>query len=389
MHLPVPFILLSIFSLLLGGTYVYIICKYLQGWQALPTWDLPKIFSPKTKVSVIIPARNEAKNILVCLQSIANQNYPAHLLEVIVIDDHSNDNTLEVAENFANKNKAFKVLELAAFPAEKNNYSFKKRAIATGIKNASGELIVTTDADCMVQSNWLSLLVSFYEKNSWCFIAAPVNFYQEKNLLEYFQSLDFMGMMLVTGAGIQLKWMNMCNGANLAYTKKAFESLNGFENIDHLASGDDILLMQKMAVAYPNKIGFLKNKNATVYTKAKPNLKEFVSQRLRWATKSNNYQEWSITFILGIVFVFCVLIVFLLLSTFAYGHLYFYLFLFLFISKTIADYIFLKKATDFFHKEKLMRFFLPAQLMHIAYIVFVGALGNIKKKYVWKGREVK
>ena len=119
-------------------------------------------------------------------------------------------------------------------------------AIGTAIAHASGDLIVTTDADCIVPTNWLQLFVSFYEINGLQFIAAPVNFHLEKSLFERFQSLDFLGMMGVTGASIQLGWMNMCNGANLAYSKRAFERVEGFAGIDHLASGDDILLMQKI-----------------------------------------------------------------------------------------------------------------------------------------------
>ncbi len=139
----------------------------------------------------------------------------------------------------------------------------------------------------------------------------PISKYgEEKSLFEKFQSLDFIGMMGVTGAGIHGRFMNMCNGANLAYEKKAFYEVDGFNGIDKIASGDDMLLLQKMANRFPNQICFLKNKNATVLTHAKSDLKSFFQQRIRWASKSSSYQEFQITFILALVFFFCVSTVF-------------------------------------------------------------------------------
>ena len=116
--------------------------------------------------------------------------------------------------------------------------------------------------------------------------------------------------MGVTGAGIYGRFMNMCNGANLAYEKRAFYAVEGFNGIDKIASGDDMLLLQKMAKHFPNQVGFLKNKNATVLTNAKPDLKSFYQQRIRWASKSGNYQELQILFILALVFFFFFCIVF-------------------------------------------------------------------------------
>ena len=307
------------------------------------------------------------------------------------MDDFSTDNTFLLANAFLKKNSHFnfKIIRLADFLKNDFNNSFKKKAIEIAITQTSGELIITTDADCIVPSNWLQLIVSFYEKKELELIAAPVNFHQENSMLERFQSLDFIGMMGVTGAGIQLGWVNMCNGANLAYSKKSYKAVNGFEGIDHLASGDDILLMQKIAARFPKKIGFLKNKNATVLTKAKPDLISFFSQRLRWATKSANYREWRITLILGIVFFYCCAIVFSLLIIPFLEIKYGCIFLILFFIKTICDYFFLREMAIYFDRKDLMRSFLSSQALHILYIVAIGFVSNFKKKYNWKGRQVK
>jgi cellulose synthase/poly-beta-1,6-N-acetylglucosamine synthase-like glycosyltransferase len=385
----VPFLLVAPLGLSLAGAYIFIIRRYIQGWRALPAWELPQNFSPQTKVSVIVPARNEEENMLACLESLAAQNYPAELFEIIVVDDHSTDGTARLVSVFSEKNKNVKLLCLADFVEENETQSFKKKAIETAITQAEGELIATIDADCEVPVDWLRLMVSFFQGSGKKFIAAPVNFHHEESLLERFQSLDFIGMMGVTGAGIHLGWMNMCNGANLAYSKSAFQEVGGFSGIDHLASGDDILLMQKMAEHFPGRVGFLKNPKATVLTRAKPSVKSFFSQRLRWATKSTSYREWAVTLTLAVVLFFCLGILGSATVGLFFGWEWLALSLILFLVKSGADYFFLREMSRYFGRADLLRSFFAAQILHILYIVSVGLVSNCKKQYEWKGRRVR
>ena len=361
--------------------------NYLEGWKSLPTWNLPEVFTPSTKVSILIAARNEEQGIKACIQSLLEQNYPSRLYEIIVIDDHSEDATAAIVESF--NNPIVRVLRLSEYLKQRPKSAFKKRALETGIANATGDLIVSTDADCLAGSDWLPLLVSYYETNQPKFIAAPVNMIREKNLLQRFQSLDFMGMMGVTGAGIWKGFMNMSNGANMAYEKKVFEELGGYEGIDHVASGDDMLLMQKIAAAYPGKIGFVKNKAATIYTEAQPTLKAFINQRIRWASKSSDYEERFVTVQLALVFFFSInIIVSLLLIPFL-GKTALILFLIQIVIKAVVDYRQLNEMSQFFYRSDLMAVFVPALFMHIAYIAVIGMLANLVKRYEWKGRKVR
>lgn len=361
--------------------------QYIKGWKELAVWQPPPNFIPATAVSILIPARNEEDNILACLQSILAQNYPSSLFEIIVLDDHSTDDTAKIVVEL--QNERVKLLHLADFVKASEIQSFKKKAIEIGIAHARGELIITTDADCIVQTNWLNLLVAFHQERGINFIAAPVNFHQERSILERFQSLDFMGMMGIAGGGIQRQFMRMCNGANLAYTKTVFHAVNGFEGIDHLASGDDMLLMQKVAAKYPNEVGYLKNRAATVYTYAKPTLKSFINQRLRWATKSSSYRELLVTFILAMVFFFCCNIVFSLFAALFLGKVGWLILLGSVLVKALMDYRFLGMMSRFFGRQDLMLYFVSAFFLHIGYITIIGFLANLKTEYVWKGRKVK
>ncbi len=364
---------------------MFIIRRYIVEWDKINNFKVPPNFSSSVFISVLIPARNEAANIEKCLSSMLQQSYPSNLFEVMVIDDHSEDSTVEKVKKL--ESRQIKLLQVSGFIKSNERLSFKKKAIEIGISNAKGSLIVTTDADCIAPKDWLKTIASFYEIFKSKFIAAPVNFHHEKNLFERFQSLDFLGMMGVTGGGIHGKFMNMCNGANLAYEKKAFEEVNGFEGIDHLASGDDMLLMQKIAQRYPNEIGFVKSKDVVILTESQPDLNSFLNQRIRWSSKTSAYKEWQVTAILLLVFLFCCSIVLSLILVPFFGFTMALIFIFQLTIKMVMDYFFLGKMAHFFERKDLMRSFFPAQFLHIAYIVLIGFLSVFVRKYHWKGRK--
>ncbi|MEL7120071.1 MAG: glycosyltransferase [Bacteroidota bacterium] len=374
-------LLLAIIGVSLSIAYALVIGIYIYFWERLALFQIPQNHVETTQISVVIAARNEALQIEACLQSILHQSYPDNLFEVILIDDHSTDTTAQIASQIDAKNLT--VIQL------KEDSNGKKNALTKGIQVAKGELIVTTDADCVAPKGWLSMLEAFYQEKKAKFIAAPVIFSNESNSIEYFQSLDFMGMMFITGAGIEGQFMNMSNGANLAYPKSVYQELNGFANVDHIASGDDILFMQKVAQVYPDDIHFIKNPSVAVQTQAMPNWNTFFQQRLRWGTKSAQYPEWKITAILAIVFFFCWSILLSLVAIPFLGIPMAYLFIFLLFTKSIIDFVFLRKASLFFRKEQLMKHFLIAQVYHIVYIALVGLASNLIKTYEWKGRRVK
>lgn len=370
-----------IISLFFAGAYIAIMLVYLSGWKDLPIFNNPpKDYIPTTSISVLIAARNEENNIGKCLDSILAQNYPKDLFEILVINDNSEDKTAEIVHS-----KGLSAINLREY----TDKGSKKKAIEVGVKLAKGKLIVTTDADCFAQTNWLRTIASFYEEKKYRFIASPVNFYEEKNIFEKAQSLDFLGLMLITGSGIHKGFMHMCNGANLAYERSVFYEVGGFEGIDQLASGDDMLLMQKVALKYPGSLGFLKNTSATIFTHAKSTWDSFISQRIRWASKTNSYKEFLVTTILALVFFFCNNILFTLLLSLFLGIKFLILFFVLIGVKAMMDYILLSPIATFFNRRDLLKSFFLAFLGHIAYIIIVGVLANLVFNYEWKGRRVR
>lgn len=382
-----------IITILLFLIYACLIIYYRQSWLQIPIgngqWAVGKEFS--TLVSVIIPARNEAENIGACLNSIVNQTYPQLLFEVIVVDDFSTDRTAEIVNSFAGKNVS--LVSLKDFAKEELN-SYKKKAIEIAISKAKGELVVTTDADCIVQKKWLETIASFYEKHNPVFIAAPVAYFPSPSgeglgvrFLKIFQSLDFMTLQGITGASVYKKFHSMCNGANLAYEKKVFLEVDGFTGIDTFASGDDMLLMHKIFNLYPDKVLFLKSRDAIVQTRPANSLQEFVNQRIRWASKADKYTDKKIIGVLLLVYLFNVWILLLVILSFFYPYIFGW-FIGVMIAKTIIEIFFLYPVSKFFNKEKLLWWFPLAQPFHILYTIIAGWLGKFGS-YKWKERKVK
>lgn len=378
----------TILCIFLSLLYSSLILLYVWGWHRLPTQKFsPKI--PTTSICVIIPVRNEATHIGDCLQSVLEQQYPAHLLEVIVIDDHSTDQTPEIVENFKQQYPNLQLLKLAELLPESSVLNaYKKKAIELAIAHTQQELIVTTDGDCKMNGLWLHHIARLYEKEQPKLIAAPVCFTGEQTFFQRFQTLDFMGMIIATGASVGMGLSNMCNGANLAYQRQAFYEVEGFKGIDDIASGDDMLLMNKIADRYPNSIRFLKSRAATVFSYPQPTFYSFVQQRLRWASKTAKYKDKRITILLAGVYFFNITMVINLIAAccglISLGKL----FLIQFLLKALVDLLFLGSGAYFFKRNKLLWLFLPSQFLHILYIIGIGTLGNFGS-YTWKGRKVK
>jgi len=376
-------------SLALTVTYAAIMALYLYGWRRLPCWQIPPDFAPQTAVTVVIPARNEAQNIGACLQSVLDGSYPRHLLEILVVDDFSEDETGEIVLKMVENNPAnIRLIRLADSSAPENIPAFgKKRAIQAAIAGARGELIVTTDADCMAPPDWLLLLISAYETRQPKAIVAPVMIHQERNLLHYFQALDVAGTMGITGAGIGLGWQRLGNGANLAYPKTAFEAVKGFAGDAQAASGDDLFLLQKIARHWPDGIIFLKNAAAAVCTPAAPDWRAFFQQRLRWGTKNAALPETPVRLVLAAVWLFCCTI---LLNTalVVFSPTLFWLFLIQVAVKAGADYLLLREMCGFFRRRDLLTWFWPSFLLHTVYIGIMGTASLFFRKFEWKKRIV-
>jgi poly-beta-1,6-N-acetyl-D-glucosamine synthase len=353
--------------------YALLILYYWQGWKNIP------VFSSTSeqnflKASIIIPARNEERNIGALLSDLQKQAYPGHLTEIIVVDDHSEDNTAQVVQQFSN-------VRLIKLDSDAIN-SYKKKAIEKGIAAASGEWIITTDADCRLPANWLATMMAFAQERKAIFIAAPVVIDCGSAVVEVFQAMDFMVLQGITGAAVQNKKLSMCNGANLAYRRDAFYEVNGFEGVDHIASGDDMLLMHKIWKKYPDVVHYLKSIEAIATTKPVTSWKEFFNQRIRWASKATLYDDKRIFAVLLLVYLFNLCFIGLLIAG------YWWYVLALLVAKTIVEFPLYISLATFFNKQWSVKYFFFFQPLHIIYTIVSGLFGQMGM-YEWKGRRVR
>ncbi|MFN4006731.1 MAG: glycosyltransferase family 2 protein [Chitinophagaceae bacterium] len=352
----------------------------------LPTFTVREHTLPQHTFTIIIPARNEAENIGKCLTSVLEQQYPSHLYEVIVVDDHSTDSTADVVRALQIRYPQLSLIQLAdALQGEVLN-AYKKKAIAIAIEQSKYDYIVTTDADCTVPPQWLRYFDAWLQQHNAVFVAAPVAYEHTGSLVSAFQCLDFLSLQGITAAAVSAGVHSMCNGANLMYSKAAFYAVGGFAGIDNIASGDDMLLMYKMQQHYPPKVHYLYSSAAVVHTLPMPTWGGFYNQRIRWASKASHFSDKRIFWVL--VLVYCFNLALLLLPVWWVVHVAIGLTASLaLVVKICIELQFMRPVAQFYRKEKLLSMFPLMQPLHIVYIVVAGWLGKFGS-YQWKQRKV-
>ena len=331
-----------------------------------------KEFIPKTSFSIVVPFRNEKENLPNLLYSISLLNYPKDLVEVILVDDDSE-------EVFSVQ---YSVFSLKVIKNERKSNSPKKDAIETAIQIAKNDWIITTDADCLVQKDWLTIYDQYIQENEVEMIASGVCYLPKNGFISAFQNLDFLSLQGATIGSFEIGKPFMCNGANFAYSKHFFKELNGFQGNDLIASGDDVFLLQKAILVAQKKVGFLLAKESIVATKSVETWFELFQQRVRWASKSTGYSSvygkmlalvvlvgnlaWIVTFLFWL---------FQLIDP--------NIFLLFIGSKFLIDFILIYKTANFF--ESKLQYVLASSLLYPFFSVSV-AVYSLFGDYSWKGR---
>lgn len=328
---------------------------------------------PQTTFTIIVPFRNEEENLPNLLNSISGLNYPTDLFEVILVDDNS-------MEKFQILNSKFKVSIIENIRVSN---SPKKDAITTAMQRVKTDWVITTDADCIVPQNWLLAFDNYIQENKVSMLAGAVSYECKNSFLDHFQQLDLTSLQGATIGSFGINKGFMCNGANFAYKKSLFESLNGFEGNDKIASGDDVFLLQKAIEKFTDEVHYLKSKNTIVITKPTENWKILFYQRVRWAAKTSSYKSTFGKF-LGIIVFLGNLTLVICFFLFLFGFLgYPILVLFAFF-KFVIDFILLSITNQFLTDTKIKSLLLSSLLY--PFFSSAVALYSLFGSYEWKGR---
>ncbi len=272
----VPMILILTIIL---GSYFFFLLVLLAGWWRMRKQTARETIAPEHPISVVVAMRNEATALPTLLESLSNQDHKRY--EIILVDDHSSDNTREVINQYKNKNpdKAGKIKLL------RNHGTGKKAALTSGVIAATSEIIATTDADAVVPIQWLTHINRAFANEKIQFVMGGVALKQDGTIFSDMQAIEFSSLVGTTAATAALNIPTMANGANMAYRKSAFEGVGGYHDNMHIPSGDDEFLLRKIAGVHRDSTLFLNEPGAVVQTKTATTWSEFFNQRVRWAGK--------------------------------------------------------------------------------------------------------
>jgi len=382
--------LISIVLLVVVFVYVVFIIQLILGFNKVKYFQIMDL-APKTAFTIVVPFRNEEKNLSKLLESLSQLNYPISLIQIVMVDDFSEDNSTQVYNQWRIDHQAVDTTLLENLLLSN---SPKKDALSRAIPIAKHDWIVTTDADCIVAKNWLLTLDNYIQQNPESsgpeMIVGAVMYKTKNNWFHHFQQLDLMSLQGVTIGSFGIGKPFMCNGANFTYTKKFFTEIGGFGGINDKASGDDVLLLQKAIDHNKQKVHYLKNNDFIVKTKPENDLVKLFMQRVRWAAKSTGYKSKYAKSLAVIVLLMnlSLAVAFCLLPSvaffFPFPFLNWKIVLFVFLVKYVVDYILLYKSNSYLRNGK---FFLPLA-SSIMYPLFSSLVGmySLCGSFKWKGR---
>lgn len=367
-------------SIGIGIIYATTIILFLAGWFRYRTFKLSENI-PAVKISVLIPVRNEEKNIEKLLDDLLKQSFPQNCFEVVVINDHSTDSTAKVLSRYHKNHSNFRFIMMEG-PAR----SGKKEAIREGIKQARFDLIVTTDGDCRAGKNWLISIAQYYEKFKPVMILGPVIFRDKNRFWKKLLQLEQFSLQGITAGSCGIKMPVLSSGANMAFEKQLYHQFID-PQFKQTPSGDDMFLLINAKTLNRDRIRFIKSADAAIYTNPPTDLDSFWEQRKRWVSKSRYYGDPEVWFAGGIVFLTSFLLFLLLIGSFI-NQSFFKSFVIVFLIKSVVDFGVLMTVTAFFRKKYLMVYFFPAQILYFAYVTLSVLLGFFSP-YYWKGRKWK
>ncbi|MBW6515391.1 MAG: glycosyltransferase [Candidatus Cloacimonetes bacterium] len=335
------------------------------------------IYKKKT-VSIIIAARNEEKNIGRLLTSLVNQSYPEELYKVYVIDDRSEDKTAQIVQQFADKWNNVQLVQIKKTPVA---VSPKKFALSEAIKESDGEIILLTDADCLVTKYWVEAMVSNFTDNISMvagFSRTLIPNWRNSTLLEKFEYFDFLLMFMAAAGAIFAGKYFSCSNQNLAYLRTAYKKVGGFEKIKHILSGDDVNLMQLFRKER-FKIRFSLINHSFVYTQPVSTFGKLISQRSRWASNAKWQLQLNPEFFVYLVSIFIVHV-----SIITLIFLCWQLAMLMFLFKAIVEFIYVASHFKLFESEKQRMSFFPYWAIIQPFYLIIVTLRGVLNLFSWK-----
>ncbi|MHA7130946.1 glycosyltransferase [Algoriphagus namhaensis] len=327
-------------------------------------------------VSVIVPLRNEFSNIPRLMDQICRLKAPD--VEVILVDDHSEDQSISLLQEYEAKGMDFKWM--------KSGVQGKKGAISTGIAAARGELILCSDADCIWPENWVEQYRLAFQDSRIQLVAGPVLPLGSSPRNYFFELIDWCSILLTTRFSFASQRPLMCSGANLAYRKSAFEAVNGFKGNEHLLSGDDEFLLKKVVSAFgASAVGLHYHRDNLVRTFAQSTISDLLSQRIRWASKWRMHGDFTHLFTSVFAFLIQIFWISSLFFFFEEDGVGFWSFILIWVVKMAVEWNVLRTVLRDFGLHCPWYYFCLVSVLHPFFVLLTASFA-IFGKFEWKGR---
>lgn len=332
--------------------------------------------SHRPTVSVIVAARNEEKNLRHCLDSLSRLTYPKEKLEVLVVNDHSTDATSSIIDDFARRFSYIKSLSAIADPS--GRLHGKTNAIAQGIEHTSGEIILFTDADCVVQKGWVEETVKYYDTPSVGLVAGFTSL-RVRTPFEAIQALDWFVLFSIAAGTNRLRFPVTAVGNNLSVRRAAYDSIGGYRTIPFSVT-EDYALFHAITHAGRYVARFPIDARTLVFSLPCESWKQLFDQKKRWFTGGAK-MDWKALSLFGVGYVFKALLVLtLVLGDIAH-------FLVAFALKTFLDAVLVWPALKAFDARQLVGYFLPFEIYYTLYVLLFPPLVIFDRNVSWKERE--
>jgi poly-beta-1,6-N-acetyl-D-glucosamine synthase len=369
-------ILFTSLSLLILILYINHFSLYLSGWRKYPVVSKPAA-TPQVKISVVIAYRNEEGLLPECIDALKKQSYPADLVEVILVDDHSDDQSVALANKITMGDPRF-----VNAGNEAGEYG-KKAAVAKGIRMASNELIALTDADCIPGERWLETIAAQFDATGAAMLIGLVDSVPPSKKWEQFMNYDLLSLVATGAAAVATGKPVYCNSANLAFRKSLFMQQQDPMN-NSTVSGDDTFFLHKLKEDKSNRIGLLKSEDAVVITRENTGFRHFFNQRVRWASKSRFYRDRDIVLLSLLVLSVSLAMAFSVMLFLTLKNPVF--FLIMLGLKCATDFIFLQDFMAFYKRKLQLGWLIVFEIIHPFYILGAAAAGFFGG-FTWKGRK--
>ncbi|MCF8237547.1 MAG: glycosyltransferase [Saprospiraceae bacterium] len=343
----------------------------------LRTLPLPITKQAPPSASILIAARNEAHRIRPTLNALHQLEYPGEW-EIIVVDDHSEDDTLEVVRNSGHSR-----IHLVT-----NKGEGKRAALRTGAEMAHGDILLFTDADCIPDPDWVLAMSSPFQDLAIHWISGSVISISGSTLVSRYDTLESQGMMAWTGAGFTRGHPTLAQGANMAIRKTTLHQITSAD-LPPRASGDDLFFLAQCHALYPDGCRFQSDKKAIIQTAAPDSWHELFAQRARWASKTGRLHfrqaqiPMMVAFLMSLIFLVSIVILIAFMPE-QWPVLMAPLFI-----KILADHRLLSSGWRKAGSPPSWSTYLAAVFIHPFLVVWAGIAGPLRQTYLWKGRMVR